>query len=364
VTDLIHCTLDDVLELQRGHDLPATIRGNGNVPVIGSFGITGFHDVAKYGGPGVAIGRSGASIGVATYCASEYWPLNTCLFVKDFRNNDPRWVFYLLDSIDFSGFNSGSAVPSLNRNYLKGIPVLLPELAEQRAIAGLLGALDDKIEANRRLARASQDLARAEYESAIRDNPQRLPLADLVVPVNDRNPAIRRSTPYVGLEHFDGFDLALWNFGVAEDSTSATKVAQSGDLLFGRIRPYFGNVAVVGREAVVAQSVEVLRAKNPEFREVAYLGLSSREFIEIATTLSHGTTMPQVKWNELSRLELSVPTDENILALHKRLLPLFELITSLPREFEYLTCLRDAMLPGLLSGRLRIKDAESMMEDV
>lgn len=80
----------EVLELQRGHDLPAASRGSGTVPVIGSFGVTGMHDTAAYDGPGVAIGRSGAAIGTATFVAGPIWPLDTCLFVRDFKGNDPR----------------------------------------------------------------------------------------------------------------------------------------------------------------------------------------------------------------------------------------------------------------------------------
>lgn len=124
MTDWSSSTLGNVVELQRGHDLPTTTRVAGPVPVIGSFGVTGWHNISKYEGPGVAVGRSGASIGVATYVNGPYWPLNTCLFVRDFKSNDPGWVFRLLASIDFSQFNSGSAQPSLNRNFLKGILVV------------------------------------------------------------------------------------------------------------------------------------------------------------------------------------------------------------------------------------------------
>src|SRR4051794_24804247 len=102
------CTLADALTLQRGMDLPAHQRQSGDVPILGSFGITGWHSRAACTGPGVTIGRSGASIGVATYTTRDYWPLNTTLYVKDFRGNDPRFIYYLLKSIDFRAYNSGS----------------------------------------------------------------------------------------------------------------------------------------------------------------------------------------------------------------------------------------------------------------
>ena len=124
-------TLGEICELQRGHDLPTPERRDGNVPILGATGVTGYHDVARYGGPGVAIGRSGF-IGGAQYCDSPYWPLNTCLFVKDFFGNDPKWVYYFLKSIDFSQYNSGTTQPSLNRNNLSGITVRSSSPSDQR----------------------------------------------------------------------------------------------------------------------------------------------------------------------------------------------------------------------------------------
>ncbi|MFI5623431.1 restriction endonuclease subunit S [Nocardioides sp. NPDC051685] len=153
--------LSDIVSLQRGHDLPTQTRRSGTVPVIGSFGVTGWHDEAKAPGPGVTIGRSGASIGKAVYVAQDYWPLNTCLYVTDFKDNDPRWVFHTLDLIDFTAYNSGSAQPSLNRNYLAQIPVSVPDVDEQRRISSVLGALDDLIENHRSMSSAAVGLAKA-----------------------------------------------------------------------------------------------------------------------------------------------------------------------------------------------------------
>src|SRR6266516_1959004 len=137
--------LGEFVSLQRGHDLPERNRVAGTVPVLGSFGITGWHDRVKWEGPGVTVGRSGASFGVVTYSAVSFWPLNTALYVTDFKGNDRRFVYYLLKHLDFKRYNSGSAQPSLNRNFVYAIPVRIPPLGEQREIARILGALDDKI---------------------------------------------------------------------------------------------------------------------------------------------------------------------------------------------------------------------------
>ncbi len=98
-------TLGGIIALQRGHDLTARQRHEGTIPVMGSAGQNGFHDTALARGPGVVLGRSGASFGQAHYCEADFWPHNTALYVTDFRGNHPLFVYYLLNSIDFSRHN-------------------------------------------------------------------------------------------------------------------------------------------------------------------------------------------------------------------------------------------------------------------
>ena len=133
-------TLGDVLTLQRGFDLPATDRKTGTFPVIASTGAVGTHDEANVQGPGVVIGRSG-SIGGAQFIETAFWPLNTTLWVKDFKGNDQRFCYYLLKSLDLGRFNVGSGVPTLNRNHVHPLPIRVPvQRSEQSAIAGTLGS--------------------------------------------------------------------------------------------------------------------------------------------------------------------------------------------------------------------------------
>ena len=154
--------LGNLVALQRGHDLTWRDRRRGDVPVMGSAGQNGFHDTALAKGPGVLLGRSGASFGQAHYCEQDFWPHNTALYVTDFRGNDPLFVFYFLKSIDFTRHNSGGAQQSLNRNFIYPIPVGVPRPTEQRAIAealsdvdALLGGLDQLIAKKRDLKQAA-----------------------------------------------------------------------------------------------------------------------------------------------------------------------------------------------------------------
>lgn len=179
--------LGEFVTLQRGHDLPEPQRKPGKIPVIGSFGITGYHDTATTKGPGVTVGRSGASFGVVNYSAVDFWALNTALYVNDFHGNDEKFTYYFLKSIDFQRYNSGSAQPSLNRNFIHPIPIKVPPLDEQKTIAHILGTLDDKIELNQQMNHTLESIARALFKSWFIDfDPVR-------AKIDGRQPADRKS---------------------------------------------------------------------------------------------------------------------------------------------------------------------------
>ncbi len=159
--------LGDFISLQRGHDLTWRERRKGDVPVMGSAGENGYHDVAIAKGPGVVLGRSGASFGTAHYCTEDFWPHNTALYVTDFHGNDPLFSFYLLDSIDFSRHNSGGAQQSLNRNFIAPIVIGAPDSPEQRAIAEALGDVDALLGALDAVLAKKRDLKQAAMQQLL-----------------------------------------------------------------------------------------------------------------------------------------------------------------------------------------------------
>lgn len=135
----------DFIELHRGYDLPKTKRNaDGLVPVIAAGGYDGFHDTAKVQGPGVITGRSG-TLGSVYFNTTDFWPLNTTLFVSNFKGNDPLFVYYYLKTMDLGQYATGTTVPTLNRNHLNQIEVNIPDLAQQQEIANKLNLFDKKI---------------------------------------------------------------------------------------------------------------------------------------------------------------------------------------------------------------------------
>ena len=118
--------LEDAVVMQRGFDLPKVRRIPGDVPIIAATGLNGTHNAAKVKGPGVVTGRSG-SLGTVMLVWENFWPLNTTLWAKEFRQSNPIHAYFTLKALDLKGFNSGAAVPTLNRNDIHGLPTVLPD---------------------------------------------------------------------------------------------------------------------------------------------------------------------------------------------------------------------------------------------
>ena len=155
--------LGNVIELKRGYDLPQSQRTYGNVPIVSSSGVSDFHNKAMVKAPGVVTGRYG-TIGQVFYIEKDFWPLNTALYVRDFKTNDPKFISYLLKTLDFRAYSDKAAVPGVNRNHLHEAKVRIPPLPIQHAIAHILGSLDDKIELNRRMNETLEAMARALFK--------------------------------------------------------------------------------------------------------------------------------------------------------------------------------------------------------
>ena len=142
--------LGDILNFRRGYDLPKTQMIDGEVPVAGSNGIIGYHNIATPIEPCITIGRSG-NVGTP-YIYDKCWAHNTVLYIDDFKGNDPLYLYYLLKTVPLSSYSGGSAVPTLNRNHIHPIEVkFISSLKEQKRISYLLSVFDNKIEVNKRI---------------------------------------------------------------------------------------------------------------------------------------------------------------------------------------------------------------------
>ncbi len=390
--------LGDFVTLQRGHDLPDAIRRPGNTPILGSFGVTGWHDEAIIAGPGVTVGRSGASLGVVSYSTVAYWPLNTALYVTDFHGNDQHFAYYFLKQFDFRAYNSGSAQPSLNRNFIHPIPVDVPPLPEQRVIAHILGTLDDKIELNRRMNETLEEMARALFKSWFVDFdpvrakmegrwrpgeslpglpthlydlfPDRLMDSELgpipegweVKALGDvgrqrrigvKPNEIPKGTPYVALEHMPQRCIALSEWGIADGLASSKFRFERGDILFGKLRPYFHKVGVCPLDGVCSTDIVVITPISEPWFGFLLGHVSSREFVDYTDAVSTGTKMPRTSWRDMARYRVAMPDLTLVVEFTKRICPAVERMLRATHESHTIAAQRDTLLPKLVSGEVR-----------
>ncbi len=137
---------DEVCILQRGFDFPTRLRSKGEYPLVSANGITDYVNKFKVSAPGVTTGRSG-SIGFVHFVDKDFWPLNTALYIKDFKGNNEKFVYYFLKQFDLSRFVSGAGVPTLNRNNVHSVIVRIPDKkSDQIAIVKELDNLWEQLE--------------------------------------------------------------------------------------------------------------------------------------------------------------------------------------------------------------------------
>ena len=387
-------TLSDVLTLQRGFDLPEASRLHGSVPIVASTGIVGGHELSKVSGPGVVIGRSG-SIGGGQYIVKDFWPLNTTLYVKDFKGNDVRFCYYALRSIDFQQFNVGSGVPTLNRNHIASLSIAIPPLPEQRRIAKILGDLDDKIELNRKMNETLEQMARALFKSWFVDFdpvrakmegrtptgmdaataalfPDRLVDSELglipegwevkalgEVAVNPRRSikpsAFSVDTAYIGLEHIPKRSIALADWTSAESVASGKSQFSKGEILFGKLRPYFHKVGVAPIDGVCSTDILVIGPKSSEWFGFVLGHVSSDELVQSVDKASTGTRMPRASWSDIESYQAVIPDSRLASSFNEYLNPIINQITNNIHQSRTLSTLRDTLLPKLVSGEVRVR---------
>ncbi len=365
--------LVDAVGLKRGIDLPTPQRRPGPYPVLGSSGISGWHDEAPVRGPGVTIGRSGASIGVATWHDGPFWPLNTTLYVTDFKGNDPRFIFRLLDGIDFASFNSGSAQPSLNRNFIAGIKVLIPPTHEQQAIADVLGALDDKIAINECIATTYERLFQYKFtQLGLSEEPldsDAIPVTDLV----SFNPKVEKPSTnepvYVDMAALQTNRASIPSWTRREPKSGPRFM--NGDTLMARITPCLENgktgyVDFMEDDEVGVGSTEfiVMRSQPGVPKELSYFLARDERFREHAIRNMVGSSGRQrVSAADAANYFVNKPDSDGLAAFGTEVSAAFAHMKSLESESRRLATIRDTLLPQLMSGRLRVRDAEKIVED-
>jgi type I restriction enzyme S subunit len=392
----LQTTIGEQATLQRGFDITQAQACPGSIPVISSSGTSFSHNVAMAKGPGVIIGRKG-SLGTVFYIEGDYWPHDTTLWVKDFHGNDPSFVYYFFKNLSVMHLDVGSANPTLNRNHVHPIPTVWPPLPEQQRIAALLGALDDKIDLNRRMNETLEAMARALFKSWFVDfDPVRakmegrqpvgmdeatsnlfssaisdetgLPLewrkgkltAQFFVLMGQSPPGETYNEVGAGLPFYQG----RRDFGFRFPSRrvhciAATRLADAGDVLVS-VRAPVGDLNIAIERCAIGRGVPVVRHPKGYQSYCFHSLMSLREHFNKFE--AEGTVFGAINKDQFLALPLAYPPEAIVKAFEDIVCPLDMKVRANHAQMETLAALRDLLLPKLLSGELRIKDAEKAVE--
>ena len=161
-------------------------------------------------------------------------------------------------------------------------------------------------------------------------------------------------TPYIGLDHMPRRSIALSEWGTAEGLASNKSSFGQGDILFGKLRPYFHKVGVAPVDGVCSTDIVVLSPKSPEWFGFVLGHASSDEFVDYTDAVSTGTRMPRTKWKDMARYVLPTPSEPIAAAFNERVQAWVTRIASAIHESRALSAQRDALLPRLVSGQIRV----------
>jgi type I restriction enzyme S subunit len=373
--------------LQRGFDLPKTNMRDGPYPVVGSTSIIGYHDEYKVEPPGVVTGRSG-SLGTVQYIDEPYWPHNTSLWVKDFKGNHPRFVYYCLQALDFARFNAGAGVPTLNRNHLDTLEVDVPSLPMQRRIAGILAAYDDLIDNSQWRIKILEAMTRGLYRewfvefrfpghenhprvaSALGEIPKGWAistLAGLCVRMESGGTPRRSNPAYWEDGDIDWYKTGELRDGFLLDSEEKiTSIGQreSNARLFepGTILMAIYGSPTVGRMGITTRQASCNQAALGLVADTTPICQTSLYFVLLALRdhfngLAQGAAQQNISKEKVANAVALVPPRHLIENFDRLAAPTFGQIQSLQRKIQNLRRTRDLLLTRLLSRQLEVEVA-------
>ncbi len=367
--------LENFFTLKRGYDLPKQNRVLGNIPVISSSGQNDFHIEAKINESGVITGRYG-TIGSVYFSEIPFWPLNTTLYVNDFKGNDKKFIYYFLQTLDWEKFSDKSAVPGVNRNDVHQEMVSFPSSQEQQAIASVLSSLDDKIDLlqrqNQTLEQMVATLFRKWFIEEAKEDWEEVTIGDLC------NIVTKGTTPksfttlgvnFIKAESLSGNGAFIKNkFSYISEEVHFNSLKRSvlkkGDLLFS-IAGTIGRVAIVTKDILPAntnQALAILRPREINYSNFIYCILKSSLFQDMIDSKVVHAVQPNLSLGEISNSSLRLPKKLVLNQFVDLIEPFFIKIRFNIQQLETLQSLRDTLLPKLISGEVRLKGFETLSE--
>lgn len=385
----------DFITLQRGFDLPQYEFEDGDYPIMGSTGILGHHIKYKKNPPGVTTGRSG-SLGTVLYTDEPYWPHNTSLWVKSFKGNDPRYVYYFLKTFPLEKFNSGAGVPTLNRNHLNEYKITIPNEQVQKKISSLLSNFDFLIENNKRKIKILEKITQLLYREWFVEF--RFPGYKKVRFVDSELGKIPEGWDISKLRNHIKLDkgVSYSGEGLTEDGNpmvNLKSISVDGRYVRGSDKPYSGdykprhvlnpgdivlantdmtqNGNVVGKAAFVpvldsdkeiifSHHVYAIRLRKDGYlkRNFVLNLLNSYYFHGHAKGYAVGTTVLGLSADSIYRFKFVLPDNDISDLYEEKTSATYQLIENLENQNIVLQKTRDLLLPKLMFGEIDVSNLD------
>ena len=379
------CELGDLIEFQRGYDLPKSEFRDGPYPVQSSNGILGYHIDYKVEGPGITIGRSG-TVGIPHYLNENFYPHNTTLFVKDFKGNDRKYIYYLLKHLKLNDFKTGSGVPTMNRNHLHPLKVnAFIDKNYQVKLSSILSILDQKIALNNQINEELEAMAKTLYDywfvqfdfpdengkpykssggkmvyndQLKREIPEGWGVEKLENIANITMGQSPKGTSYnevgEGMLFFQGSTDFGWRFPVARQyTTEPSRIAEEDDILLS-VRAPVGTLNIADTRCCIGRG---LAAINSKVGANSYIFNVMQDFKKLFDMMnSVGTTFGSITKDDLYSLKLIYPPNELLMKFDKSVNSFDREIKNRSRQNQELSQLRDWLLPMLMNGQVRVEE--------
>jgi type I restriction enzyme, S subunit len=389
--------LGEIAFLQRGYDLTNSKVVKGSFPVVKSNGIDVFHDEFKVKAPGVTTGRSG-TLGNVFFIMENFWPHNTSLFVKNFYENDKKFIYYFLKTANLENYNSGSSVPTLNRNHVHNLTFCIPsDINEQKRIADILSAFDDKIELNNQMNQTLEDMATTLFKEWFENfnfpNEQGKPYKDNdgemkssvlgEIPVDWEVKYLKEISETISKgttpkkNEVDGLDSNVYFLKVKDINNDGTiefsslekipmevhqkqlkrSILKTDDILVS-IAGTIGRTSIVPSsldDSNCNQAIAFIRLKNKNvFKKFIYQWIRT---LEAQNRIQSGIVQgvqANVSLTTLGDLKIILPSDLIMNKFNSLINPIFEQIQQNQQQNQTLKKQRDTLLPKLMSGEIRV----------
>jgi type I restriction enzyme S subunit len=304
-------------------------------------------------------------------------------FIADPLKTDVRFIKYYIDTIkiQMQSISRGTTQDNLSVDKLLSFDILTPPLPTQQKIAAILSNYDDLIENNTRRIKILEEMAQTLYHEwfvkfrfpgheqvkMVESELGLIPEGWEVKKLGDIAQEVRRGinpdtvnpeTPYFGLEHLPRKSIALSEWGKAGEVQSTKLVFYKGEILFGKIRPYFHKVGVAPVDGICSSDTIVINPKISQYFSIVLSCVSSEDFINHATQTSQGTKMPRANWDILTKYPLVIPPSSILEQFNNFIENAVQQIQSLIFKNQNLRATRDLLLPKLISGEIDVENLE------